>query len=81
MTTERKSLSAGTSAHTAKKGGVIGFIAETVGEFKKVVWPSRKDVIRLTLIVIVVTASLGIILGSIDYGFKSLISFLGGTGG
>lgn len=81
MTTERKSLSAGASSHTGKKGGVGSFVSGLVGEFKKVVWPSRKDIIRLTVIIIIVTAILGMILGAIDYGFKSLIGFLSGVGG
>lgn len=81
MTTERKSLSAGASGQTGKKGGVGNFISGMVGEFKKVVWPSRKDIIRLTVIIIIVTAVLGMILGAIDFGFKSLVTFLSGVGG
>lgn len=79
MTTERKSLPGGAS-QTGKKAGLGSFVSGLVGEFKKVVWPSRKDIVRLTTIIIILTAVLGIILGAIDFGFKSLISFLSGVG-
>lgn len=56
------------------------FIGETISELRKVVWPTRQEAIRLTLIVIAVTVAAGLILGAVDYGFTELVSkvFLGG---
>jgi preprotein translocase subunit SecE len=75
-----KTMSSVGGAQAAKKGGVVSFVTETWAEFKKVVWPTRRELIRLTLIVIVITSGLGLILGGIDYGFSRLITILGGTG-
>ena len=56
------------------------FIRETIAELKKVVWLSRREVIYLTGLVLLVTIVVGLILGIIDYGFTRLINelFLGG---
>ncbi len=45
---------------------VIQFCKECVGELKKVVWPSRDDVISSVKVVIVSTVIIAIILGFID---------------
>jgi preprotein translocase subunit SecE len=49
-------------------------------ELKKVTWPSRREGIRLTVMVIVVCLVVGIFLGAIDLGFSELVKkvFLGG---
>ena len=49
-------------------------------ELKKVTWPSRKEGIRLTVMVIIVCLVVGIFLGAIDLGFSELVKkvFLGG---
>jgi preprotein translocase subunit SecE len=56
------------------------FFADVIGELRKVVWPSRQETIRLTLIVIALCLVLGAVLGAIDYGFSELVAkvFLGG---
>lgn len=47
----------------------LQFFRDTRSELKKVVWPSRKQATNLTLIVIAVSAAVGLILGAIDFGF------------
>ena len=66
---------------TTKKGR-FSFFSETVAELRKVVWPTRQEALRLTIIVIIVCAAVGILLGSIDYGFTELVKsvFLPGGG-
>jgi preprotein translocase subunit SecE len=56
------------------------FFADIVGELKKVVWPTRQETTRLTLIVIGLCVVMGLILGAVDYGFSELVAkvFLGG---
>ena len=49
---------------------------ETVGELRKVSWPSRKDAWRLTYIVIIVMALTALFLGSLDFLFSRLIGLL-----
>ena len=49
------------------------FIREVISELKKVVWPTREEATRLTVMVIVVAAVVGILLGAIDIGFSLLV--------
>jgi len=51
-------------------------IGETFGELKKVVWPTRQEAIRLTIIVMAVCIVAGLVLGAIDYGFTELVTNL-----
>ncbi len=55
---------------------VVRYYRETVGELKKVVWPTREEALRLTWIVLVVITIMAIILGSADYLFSQLFRFL-----
>jgi len=49
------------------------FIREVISELKKVVWPTREEATRLTIMVIVVAGVVGLLLGLIDIGFSLLI--------
>jgi preprotein translocase subunit SecE len=51
-----------------------GFLRETRDELKKVVWPTRQEVTRLTLVVIVVSLLVGMLLGGLDFLFVSIIN-------
>ena len=66
--------------HMAKKSSRFGFIKETIGELKKVVWLSRREVAYLTFLVLVVALISGLVLGAVDYGFTQLVNgvFVGG---
>ena len=45
------------------------FLRETKAELKKVVWPSRDDVVSSVKVVIISTILIAIILGLLDFGF------------
>ena len=47
----------------------VTFLKETRDELKKVVWPTREEVIRLTGVVILVSLVVGIFLGGLDFVF------------
>ena len=49
------------------------FIREVVSELRKVVWPTREEATRLTIMVIVVAGAVGVLLGVIDIGFSLLV--------
>lgn len=55
-------------------------IRDIIDELRKVTWPTRRETIRLTIMVIIVCAVVGIFLGAIDYGFAELVGkvFFGG---
>jgi preprotein translocase subunit SecE len=47
---------------------ITRFLREVKGELLKVVWPTRGDVVRYTLTVIVLSVVVALILGAADYG-------------
>ena len=55
-------------------------VGEIIAELKKVVWLTRREAAYLTLLVLIVSITVGIVLGVIDYGFTNLVDklFLGG---
>jgi preprotein translocase subunit SecE len=59
----------------------FAFINDIIGELRKVVWPSRRETLRLTIMVIIVCVAVGLFLGALDYGFAELFAkvFLGGS--
>ena len=59
---------------------LFNYFSEIINELKKVVWLTRREVVYLTGLVLVVTIAAGIVLGSLDYGFSELVSrvFMGG---
>jgi preprotein translocase subunit SecE len=60
---------------TAKRSGVrFRFISDTIAELKKVVWLTRREAIYLTTMVLIVAIIVGIILGTVDYGFTKLVN-------
>jgi preprotein translocase subunit SecE len=56
--------------------GLDRFVWEIRSELRKVVWPSRKEATNLTLIVVAVSAAVGVFLGGIDYIFRKIFELL-----
>lgn len=54
----------------------LSFFSEVRSELGKCIWPTRKQVVNFTLIVIAIAAAIGIILGLFDNGFFTLIKAL-----
>jgi len=53
---------------------IITFFKEVVLEVKKVNWPTRKETIRYTLIVIVISVIVATILGAFDFMFTTFLN-------
>jgi preprotein translocase subunit SecE len=49
-----------------KQNFLARFISETVGELRKVSWPTRDEALRLTAIVMMVLIASSLFLGAID---------------
>ena len=63
-----------------KQNAIQRFTRETVGELRKVSWPTRQEAWQLTLIVLVVLAFMSIFLGIIVDGIaRELLNLLLGT--
>jgi len=54
----------------------VKFLLETRDEVQKVVWPSRDQVVRLTLIVITISVAVGLYIGGLDYIFTQATTLL-----
>ena len=54
----------------------VNFFKEVRDELKKVVWPSREEVIRLTSVVIIVSLGIGLFLGGIDLLLTKVIQLI-----
>jgi preprotein translocase subunit SecE len=63
-------IAAGIAWFTTAGQGVRGFLRETQFEMRKVVWPTREETLRTTLVVILVVIALSIVLGLIDVILK-----------
>ena len=50
------------------------FLKEVRDELKKVVWPTRQEVIRLTAVVIIVSLVVGLYLGGIDFILTKILA-------
>jgi len=75
MTTRTKKAS--TKSAPAKKSR-FSFFIETVAELRKAHWPTRQEALRLSIMVLVVCAIVGGILGALDLAFTKLFLLLGG---
>ena len=49
---------------------------ETLGELRKVTWPTRREALRLTKIVLIVMVIMGSILGGLDFVFAKVMGFV-----
>ena len=63
-----------------RSGSRFKFIGEIIAELKKVVWLTKRETAYLTVLVLIVAVTMGLILGAFDYGFTNLVNnvFLGG---
>ena len=65
---------------TVKKNGIFSRIAKSIkatkSEFKKVVWPTKKQLLNNTVIVIAALIVIGLIIFGLDSLFSSLTKLL-----
>lgn len=54
----------------------LSFLRQTLDELKKVTWPKRNEVMRLTVVVIVVSIIVGLFIGGLDFVFTFLLQTL-----
>jgi preprotein translocase subunit SecE len=59
--------------------GIRLFFRETAGELRKVSWPTRKEALNLTRVVVLVMIVMALFLGGIDFVFFRLFGLLFGT--
>lgn len=52
------------------------FIKEAKNELFKVIWPTRREIIRITVTVIAISLVVAAFLGAIDYGLDKLFKYV-----
>lgn len=61
-----------------KEGRIKRWWRETIGELRKVNWPTPREAWRLTKIVLMVMVGMGVLLGGLDFVFTKLIGLIVG---
>jgi preprotein translocase subunit SecE len=56
--------------------GLRRFYRDTMGELRKVSWPTRREAISLTYIVVIVMALMAVFLGTLDFLFFRFFALL-----
>jgi preprotein translocase subunit SecE len=56
----------------------LGFVGESIGEAKRVVWPTRKETIQTTVAVFVLVMIMAAFLALVDVGFAYMVQWLMG---
>ena len=77
---QKRQSTAVSSAATKPKDNILTktaqFLREVKVELKKVTWPSRKQTIGSTAVVIALVMIISLFLGVVDFGISSLIRFV-----
>ncbi len=71
-----KAAAAKPSAPKGQKKSVVKYFKDARSEFKKVVWPSRKQVINNTIVVLVSMVVSGLAIWGMDTVFMFLIKLM-----
>lgn len=59
-----------------KKRGLFRFFHDVKGEFKKIVWPSKKSALKNTAVVLGVVLALGVCIWVVDLILSLLVNLL-----
>jgi preprotein translocase subunit SecE len=70
---------AGRSDKPKRENAIRRFFRETIGELRRVTWPTWPEARRLTIITIVVLVLMAAFLGTIDWGASNLLKVMLGV--
>ena len=83
----KRSAKGGSSPATRATGSSLApaniarFIREVVAELRKVIWPTRKELVTYTIVVVFFVAVITAIVGGLDFGFAKAALAVFGRGG
>ena len=70
------------SVNSTERIGLVSrvslFLRQVIFELKKVVWPTREQLITYTIVVIVFVTIMGLIIAALDFVFVKLVLFVFG---
>jgi preprotein translocase subunit SecE len=62
---------------TRKKPNAIQrYFGETIAELRKVSWPTRKEAMNLTVIVLIVMVTMSFVLGFLDFVYSRVFALI-----
>ncbi len=64
------------SENTVEKKEKIPFFKNLKIEFKKIIWPTKEDAAKKTILIVVVTIILGVLVKLLDMGVQALLSLI-----
>jgi len=70
---------AGRDDRPRRENAIQRFFRETIGELRKVSWPTRQEAVNMTIIVIIVMTAVSLFLWFIDLGATRLIALAVGA--
>jgi preprotein translocase subunit SecE len=74
-------LTSGGAAGRRGRGNPLDFVRDVRSELRKVAWPSQRETVNLTAVVLAFSIAVGLLLGGIDFVFQELFRFLLGLSG
>ncbi len=75
---KRYVMSVATTERLGLFGRIALFIRQVLAELKKVVWPTREQLVTYTAVVIVFVTILALVVSALDLGFTKLVLFIFG---
>jgi preprotein translocase subunit SecE len=76
---KKESNVAGKDEKTKRENAIQRFFRETIGELRRVHWPTWPEARRLTIICIVVLVLMALFLGLVDWGGTKMLGLLIGA--
>jgi preprotein translocase subunit SecE len=73
-----KSMSANSSERLGLFSRIALFLRQVMFELKKVVWPTKEQMVTYTAVVVVFVIIVGLIIAALDFVFVQLILFIFG---
>lgn len=64
-----------------RRTGPVTFVKQVVGELRKVRWPTRRELITYTIVVMVFVVLMVSYVAALDFGFGEAVTWLYGTVG
>ena len=62
-----------------RRGVSFRFVGEAISELRRVTWPTRQETTRLTIMVMAVSAIIGLFLSLVDLSFAKLFDIVLGN--
>jgi len=66
-------------AEAKKRTGLLLFLRQVIEELRKVVWPSRRDLLNYTGVVLVFVVVMMLFVSALDYGIGKLVLLVFGS--